>query len=71
MKKIGINMFWNEKAECMGKEEKEKLQLERLQKRNGNKAILLEEINKTNKIDENKNKATLIYLLFLLLFYYI
>ena len=32
MKKIGINMFWNEKAECMGKEEKEKLQLERLQK---------------------------------------
>ena len=25
-------MFWNEKAECMGKEEKEKLQLERLQK---------------------------------------
>ena len=35
-----------------------KIQLERLQKRNGNKAILLEEINKTNKIDENKNKAT-------------
>ncbi len=34
------------------------IQLERLQKRNGNKAILLEEINKTNKIDENKNKAT-------------
>lgn len=25
-------MYWDEKAECMGKEEKEKLQLERLQK---------------------------------------
>ena len=24
-------MFWNEKAECMGKEEKEELQLKRLQ----------------------------------------
>jgi formamidopyrimidine-DNA glycosylase len=38
----------------------EKTQLERLNKREGNKAVLLEEINKTNKIDQNKNKATYI-----------
>ena len=25
-------MFWDEKAECMNKEDKEKIQLERLQK---------------------------------------
>lgn len=34
------------------------VQRKRLEERNGNKAIILEEINKTNKIDENKNKAT-------------
>lgn len=35
-----------------------KIQKERLKKRNPQSAIYLEEINKTNKIDENKNKAT-------------
>ena len=34
------------------------IQLERLSNRDKEKAIYLEEINKTNKIDENKNKAT-------------
>ncbi len=36
----------------------QKIQKERLKKRNPQSAIYLEEINKTNKIDENKNKAT-------------
>ena len=36
----------------------EKKQLERLMARDKQKAIYLQEINKTNKIDENKNKAT-------------
>ena len=35
-----------------------KLQEERLYKRDQKSALFLEEINKTNKIDENKNKAT-------------
>ena len=35
-----------------------KIQLERLMSRDKEKAIYLQEINKTNKIDENKNKAT-------------
>ena len=35
-----------------------KTQLERLTNRDKEKASLLLEINKTNKIDENKNKAT-------------
>ncbi len=35
-----------------------KIQEERLYKRDKNSALYLEEINKTNKIDENKNKAT-------------
>ena len=35
-----------------------KIQKERLKKRNPQSAIYLEEINKTNRIDENKNKAT-------------
>ena len=40
----------------------EKTQLERLNQRNQKTALYLKEINKTNKIDENKNKATyLIY----------
>ena len=38
----------------------EKTQLERLNQREGEKAIYLKEINKTNKIDENKGKATYI-----------
>ena len=36
----------------------EKTQLKRLNERDKEKAIYLKEINKTNKIDENKNKAT-------------
>lgn len=40
----------------------EKIQLKRLNERNQKTAMYLKEINKTNKIDENKNKATyLIY----------
>ena len=35
-----------------------KIQLERLMSRDKEKALYLQEINKTNKIDENKNKAT-------------
>ena len=35
-----------------------KVQLERLSLRDKEKALYLQEINKTNKIDENKNKAT-------------
>ncbi len=37
-------------------------QLERLQNRDKEKAIYLEKINETNKIDENKNKATYLIL---------
>ena len=40
----------------------EKTQLERLKKRNKETAIHLLEINKNNKIDENKNKATYLIL---------
>lgn len=36
----------------------EKKQLELLNDRDNDKALLLKEINKTNKIDENRNKAT-------------
>ena len=35
-----------------------RIQLERLMSRDKEKALYLQEINKTNKIDENKNKAT-------------
>ena len=35
-----------------------KIQFERLMSRDKEKALYLQEINKTNKIDENKNKAT-------------
>ena len=35
-----------------------KIQLDRLMNRDKEKALYLQEINKTNKIDENKNKAT-------------
>ena len=47
-------MFWNEKAECMNKEEKEKLQLKRLQE-NVKHAYKNEE-SKTTKTKENGMK---------------